>query len=315
MNCLYFFPGLDILTRRIDYEYLSSESTNYINEELTFKNNSNKEIQEIIIEIESFRYDLKIVDRFDRKILYLPKPSIINKIREIDSTNYKLIEDIENDRVYLLYFYLNEPLLPGEIESLYMTYATKTEKYNKFISSVERSFWVLKFYDKETLTVSESWKGKLENVYPYMPLGVKETCDKSMNNVVYLKDKNFHWAETENNFHYSVSYQTKSEYNIDYIVHNSKLSPEQSERYLVGSLIIFSILLPFTLLFLLFKHINNISYSLDITEIEVVLFLTLGFTEFYRQLINIRRYIFIAVILAGVMFSLTFISFYFNILF
>lgn len=112
MNYLYFFPDLSILTRRIDYQYLSNESTNYINEELTFKNNSNEKITEIIIEIEFFRYDLKIVDRFNRKILYQPKYNIIDKIREIDSTNYQLIEDIKNDKRYLLYLQLNEPLLP-----------------------------------------------------------------------------------------------------------------------------------------------------------------------------------------------------------
>lgn len=60
-----------------------------------------------------------------------------------------------------------------------MIYATKTEKHKKLISSVETYFWALKFYDKETLTVSESWKGKLENVYPYMPMGIKESEDES----------------------------------------------------------------------------------------------------------------------------------------
>lgn len=104
-------------------------------------------------------------------------------------------------------------------------------------------------------------------------------------------------------FQYSISPNLKIEYDIDYIYHSYYVGPEKDEKYLISSLLIFTILFfPVTeILFLLF-HLNSISHLVDILEVEVVLILTTGFAQLRTKLINYKIWITISIILTGILF-------------
>ena len=77
---LFYSPGnLQILTRRFYYDHPAREDRKYITEELTFQNTDNKEIKEIILEIDEFRDNLRISDKHNINIGYLPKYEVIKR--------------------------------------------------------------------------------------------------------------------------------------------------------------------------------------------------------------------------------------------
>ena len=71
---------MQILTRRFYYDHLAREDRKYITEELTFQNTGNKELEEIILEIDGFRDNLKISDKGGINLVYLPKYEIIGRL-------------------------------------------------------------------------------------------------------------------------------------------------------------------------------------------------------------------------------------------
>ena len=71
---------MQILTRRFYYDHLAREDRKYITEELTFQNTGNKELGEIIPEVDGFRDNLKILDKSGINLVYLPKYEIIGRL-------------------------------------------------------------------------------------------------------------------------------------------------------------------------------------------------------------------------------------------
>ena len=100
---LFYFPGnLQILTRRFYCDHPAREDRKYITEELTFQNTGNKELGEIILEIDGFRDNLKISDKNGINLVYLPKYEIIKRGKSKGELGPDIINKVRDNKIYLL---------------------------------------------------------------------------------------------------------------------------------------------------------------------------------------------------------------------
>ena len=74
----------------------------YITEELTFQNTGNKELGEIILEIDGFRDNLKISDKNGINLVYLPKYEIIKRGESKGELGPDIINKVRDNKIYLL---------------------------------------------------------------------------------------------------------------------------------------------------------------------------------------------------------------------
>ncbi len=287
--------NLNLITRRIYYNYPARQYRKYVLEELVIENNSDKAIFEVIIETERFKPDLKIVDKSNKSLIYLPKYKMLESNRR-NMLPDDIIKKLEKDDIYLLWIILNEPLLPGAQEKISMAYFAKPKirKILHYYDSI-RYVDIFKFYGKETLSVSASIEDGISLDSKYKRIAPMSTISKKGDRGIIIDDI-AHWESGENCFSYSISYEARIKNDIEFIVHLHVIVPEKSERHLVFSLVLFALIFPFTGIFLLIDHLESISYVFDIIEVEVVLILTLGVTQFRSKLINPKNLIIGAVI-------------------
>lgn len=142
--------NLDIITRRIHYNYPARQYRKYVLEELVIENNSDKEISEIVVEIDEFKRDLKIVDNSNKSLIYLPKYKMIER----NTLPGDIIKKVDKNKIFLLWIILNKPLSQGAQEKISMTYFAKPKirrklHYYDSIKYLDR----LKFYGKETISI------------------------------------------------------------------------------------------------------------------------------------------------------------------
>lgn len=158
---LFYFPdAIQILTRRFYYNHPAREGRKYITEEIAFQNNGNKEVNEIILQIDKFRDNLRILDKNNTNMIYLPKYEIIRRGK--DYIGQDLLNDVNDNKIYLLWIILNEPLLPHMQQIMYMRYIEQPIiEYNWYTFGNEYIKNRITFYDNETITVNSSWEDGL----------------------------------------------------------------------------------------------------------------------------------------------------------
>lgn len=207
-----------------------------------------------------------------------------------------IIKKLEKDDIYLLWIILNEPLLSGAQEKISMTYFAKPKirRILHYYDSI-RYVDIFKFYGKETLSVSASIEDVISLGPKYKRITPMFTISKNGGYGIIIDDIT-HGESRENCFSYSLSYDVRIKNNIEFIVHLHAIVPEKGERHLISSLALFALVFPLTGIFLFIEHLESISYVFDIIEVEVVLVLTLGVTQFSSKLINPKKIIMGAVI-------------------
>ena len=319
---LFYFPGnLLILTRRFYYDHPAREDRKYITEELTFQNTGNKELEEIILEIDGFRDNLKISDKSGINLVYLPKYEIIKRGESKGELGSDMINKVKDNKIYLLWIILNEPLLPGQQQFLSMKYVKqpgrkgKRGKLSIFLNENIKDKII--FYDNETITISANWAEglsvekfpifaitKKQKILSFLPFPIKSSNYKKPDNIILLQDNTIHFRMNKEShfFQYSMSQNLKIKYDIDFIYHTYFIAPEKDEKYLIISLLMFMLLFPFTELLFLILHLNSISHLFDILEVEVVLILTTSFAQLRTKFINYRIWTAISIILMGILF-------------
>ncbi len=300
MVLLFYFPGtLEILTRRISYSHPARESKKYITEELTIQNAGTKIVNEIILQIDNFRDNLNILDKENTNVVYLPKNEIIRRNNgHIDSD---IIKEFVGNKIYLLWIILNEPLLPGHQEKLFMKYIQAAKIKRGIIFQQAQYYDKISFYDRETISIFSSLEEGLTISSTPKPFAITrdqkllifihEDVSITDNNVTTLPDNIIHWYYDPhaNTFHYSISGDIKTKQNIDYILHKYIIAPEKEEKYLISTLLLFALLFPVVSeILLLYSHSSNVSHFFNILEVEFVLILTLSFAQLRTKLINYR---------------------------
>ena len=319
---LFYSPGnLQILTRRFYYDHPAREDRKYITEELTFQNTGNKEIGEIILEIDGFRDNLKISDKNNIHIVYLPKYEIIKRTESKGELSQDMINKVRENEIYLLWIILNEPLLPGQQQILSMKYVKqpgrkgKRRKWSIFLNENIKDKII--FYDNETITISANWAEglsvekfpifaitKKEKILSFLPSPIKSSIYTELDNIILLQDDTIHFRMNKEShfFQYSISQNLKIKYDIDFIYHTYFIAPEKDETYLIISLLMFILLFPFTELLFLILHLNSIPHLFDILEVEVVLILTTSFAQLRTKFINYRIWTAISIIVMAALF-------------
>jgi len=312
---LFCFPDtLQILKRGFYYNYPAQEDLIYVTEELTFQNNSNKEINEIILQIEVDRYNLRIVDKNNINLVYLPEYEIIRMGEAYIGPD--MINDLKDNKIHLLWIILNKPLLPHQQQIISMKYIEQSAIQRKWaelrIFEKETIKNKITFYDNETITISASWEEGLRvEGFPIFAVTKKETLlwfipeKYKLNNykdyiIIPLSclvvGGGYHFLQ------YSIPSGLKIKYDIDYIYYTYYIGPERDEKRLIFSLLVFTLFFPLTELLFLLLHLNSISHLFDILEVEVVLILTTGFAQLRTKFINYRTWITISIILTGALF-------------
>ena len=319
---LFYSPGnLQILTRRFYYDHPAREDRKYITEELTFQNTGNKEIREIILEIDGFRDNLKISDKSGINLVYLPKYEIIKRGESKDKLSPDMINKAWDNKIYLLWIIINEPLLLGQQQILSMKYVKqpgrkgKRRKLSIFLNENIKDKII--FYDKEAITIGATWAEglsvekfpifaitKKEKILSFLPFPIESSNYKKLDNIILLQDETIHFRMNKEShfFQYSISQNLKIKYDIDFIYHTYFIAPEKDEKYLIISLLMFMLFFPFTELLFLILNLNSFSHLFDILEVEVVLILTTSFAQLRTKFINYRIWTAISIILMGILF-------------
>ena len=319
---LFYSPGnLQILTRRFYYDHPAREDRKYITEELTFQNTGNKEIREIILEIDGFRDNLKISDKSGINLVYLPKYEIIKRGESKDKLSPDMINKAWDNKIYLLWIIINEPLLLGQQQILSMKYVKqpgrkgKRRKLSIFLNENIKDKII--FYDKEAITIGATWAEglsvekfaifaitKKEKNLSFLPFPIESSNYKKLDNIILLQDETIHFRMNKEShfFQYSISQNLKIKYDIDFIYHTYFIAPEKDEKYLIISLLMFMLFFPFTELLFLILNLNSFSHLFDILEVEVVLILTTSFAQLRTKFINYRIWTAISIILMGILF-------------
>lgn len=283
--------NLHIITRRINYNYPARQYKKDVLEELVIENNSDENISEVIIEIYDFRYDLKIIDSSNKSLIYLSKYKMLESNRR-NMLPGNIIKKLEKNDICLLWIILNKPLLPGAQEKISLTYFGKP-KIRRILHYYDSLHYLdkLNFYGKETISVFASIEDGISFDPKYKPIAITKNGNKrvTIDNIV-------HWESRENCFSYSLSYDDRINNDVEYIIHLYAIRPEKGERYLVFSLVLFALIFPLAGIFLFIDRLESISYVFDIIEVELVLVLTLGVTQFGSKLINPKQIIMGAVI-------------------
>ena len=317
---LFYSPeNLQILTRRFYYDHPAREDRKYITEELILQNTGSRKIKEIILQIEGFRDNLRISNKNNINIVYLPKYEIIKRWESKSEISPDVINKIRDNKIYILWIILNEPLSPGDQQILYMKYVKQQGRQGKIrklgIFLKENIKDKIFFYNNETITIGATWAEGLsvenfpifavtrkEKILSFLP--PKSSIHKEPDDIIFLPNDTIHFRMNKEShfFQYSVSQNLKIKYDIDYIYHTYFIAPEKDEKYLIISLLMFMLLFPFTELLFLILHLNSISHLFDILEVEVVLILTTSFAQLRTKFINYRIWTAISIILMGILF-------------
>jgi hypothetical protein len=322
---VFYFPNtLKILTRRINYSHPSHESIKYITEELTFENSGSQVINEVILQVDNYRDNLNILDKRNTNVVYLPKSEIMRK--NDGSISNDIIGKFNKNEIYLLWIILNEPLLPGHQEKLFMKYVQAGKTRRKWLILLETQYYdKISFYEKETISIFSSLEeGLTINTTPRPFVMTKNQKaiifigrnTSSIGNIIKNsefasfraeEDSIIHWNYDphSNIFQYSISGNIKTQFDIDYILHKYFLAPEREEKYLISTLLLFALLFPVVSeILLLYSYSNTVSHFFNILEVEFVLILTLSFAQLRTKLINYRSLLTASVLLILVAFGL-----------
>ena len=217
MNSLYFYPdSIEIISRRIYYNHSEGLLKRDVREEITFKNKSEEELNEIILEIEDFKANLKISDNKRSELTYLPNYKILqrNDIPEYIKECTKK-EDPE-DRCYILVIELDKTIKKDEYCSLYLDYIeyTKEEEYNKnyedltelkhFMYNEAVYIDVIFFYGEETLSIFNHWGNGLgvDEFDPYI-FGSNDSKKQDEDPLIDLDKTKIHLDNRKNCFSFS----------------------------------------------------------------------------------------------------------------
>ena len=316
MNSLYFHPSsIEIISRHIYYNHSEGLLKRTVREEITFKNKSEEKLNEIILEIENFKTNLKISNSKESALVYLPNYKIIQRNDIPEDIKEGIKKEDPDDRSYILVIELNKTIEKEEYCSLYLDYIeyTKEEKQNNTYEGLTESkhfmyneaeyMDVIFFYSKETLSIFNHWGNGLEigKFDPYI-FGSNDSDGQDKDSIIDLDEKKIHLDNRKNCFSFSVSNKYRIKENLDSIAIFYSVKPEKKEYNLIQTLAIVTVLLPFTGITALYFH--NISYLFDSLEIESVFILTLAFAQTKTRLLSHEKYIRNIVILAGVMFIL-----------
>ena len=316
--------GIDAITRQIFYDYSSAVVKRVARENIVFYNNTGGSINEIMIEIEDYKSNLTIVDENQNELVYLTKNEIDKKLKEKNietQINEKIKVGIDKNERYILYLILNHTVENNSyirIQLNYIEYRSENRWYSKNenskskIISKAKSFWSkliirhisntatyydkIKFYGDETLSVFNRWQDgiNIETRGPYWLVNNKYT---DLSNDV---TKKFHSKTRENCFSYSMSVDTKKNYNISGHLSISTVKPEPSKLNLIIILLAFTLLFPFSMFIAAYER--NMGYLFDSLEVEVVLILTLSFAETKTNLVRFDRFIVAGILVTIILF-------------
>ena len=290
---LFFYPkDLEIIGRRIYYTHPSGILKRNATEKITFKNTSERILPEIILEVEKFKPNLKIIDNDGNELIYLPNYKIEEEGNvPKDILNAMNEKDLGKKR-YILLIKLNQPVKKDEYYSIHLDYEAKEIDRKYFIfTEKERIDWI-SFYDKETLSIFCQWEDGLTIERG----GLATYSDDS----VLLDNERIHLDFRKNFFSFSVSNKYRTDENITSIGIFYRIKTEEGLAGLMYSLMVFVILFPFTDIIWLILH--NISYLFDSLEIESVFILTLAFAQTRTKLLSHEKWIKLALIIAGIFF-------------
>jgi len=316
-NSLFFYPyKIEIISRRISYNHSSGILKRDVIEKITFRNNCEIELKEVILEVENFKPNLKITDNTKVELTYLPNYKIIQRD--------DIPEDVKNgiklegpEKRYILVIELNRTVEKGAYYSLYLNYIEYTREKEisneTFENSAEAKHFMHKeayymdiilFYEKETLSIFNQWEDGLSigKSDPDILGSIDSDEQNDENEIIDLETGEIHLEHSKNNFSLSVSDNYRISKNINPVGIFYNMMPEKEEYNLIRTLSIFTVLLPFTGFTALYFH--NFSYLFDSFEIESVFILTLAFAQTRTRLISHERYIKWIVIFAGVIFLL-----------
>ena len=317
MGYLFFYPNsIEIISRRKNYSHSEGLLKRTVRERITFQNKSEDGLNEIILEIENFKTNLKISSTIGNELTYLPNYKLIKREDIPQNIKESITTDDPDKRIYTLAIALNETIEKDEYCSIFLDYTEypKEEKNGKLgDGNTESSHFMYKeaeymdlilFYGEETLSIANSWGNGLqidETNDPYILGGlVSNVQDNDSFNE--LDELRMHLDMRKNSYSFSLSDDYRNDKNIDSIAIFYSVKPEKNEYSLIQTLAVITFLLPFTGLTAL--YFKNISYLFDSLEIESVFILTLAFAQTRTRLLSHEKYIRNIVIFAGFLFIL-----------
>ncbi len=317
---LFFYPkDLEIISRRIYYAHSSGILKRNATEKITFKNASERVLTEIILEVENFKANLKIIDNNGNELVYLPNYKIEEEGNiPKDIINAMNEKDPEKKR-YILVIELKQPVKKDKYYSIYLDYIEyRKENKNKnnyeklaesrhFLYREAEYLDVIYFYDNETLNIFNHWEDGLsiEIGDPYI-FGEKNSEEYSDDSIVELDNNRMHLDSRKNCFSFSISNKYRTSANIMSVGVIYNVMPEKRLIGLMQILTVFVLLFPFTDIISLILH--NISYLFDSLEIESVFILTLAFAQTRTRLLSHENWIKYALIIAGALFVFSTLS-------
>ncbi len=317
---LFFYPeDLEIISRRIYYTHTSGILKRNATEKITFKNTSERILPEIILEVEKFKPNLKIIDNNGNELVFQPNYKIEEQKNIPEDILNAMHEKGPGKKRYILLIELNQPVEKDEYYSIHLDYieyaqyiTDKKDKKNKsnYEKSVEQKHFIWKetgytewisFYANETLSIFNHWEDGLsiENG----DLGIIDRPKNSKgypNNSDQLDNEKIHLDFRKNFFSFSISNKYRTQENITSVGITYTIKPENSQIRLMQTLTVFVLFFPGTDIISLILH--NISYLFDSLEIERVFILTLAFAQTRTRLLSLEKWIKWALIIAGALF-------------
>ena len=312
---LFFYPkNLEIISRRIYYNHTSGILKRNGREKLTFKNSSKENLNEIILEIETFKTNLKIMDDDGNELIYLPNYKIANMKTIPDDILNGIYEKDDEKKIHILVIELGKPVKAGKYHSIFLDYIEyrkeeKDEKYaNKHpISKKAKYLDTIGFYGEETISVFYNWDNGLE-IEDDLNITGSNNLITNPYDTIEVKNDEMHMNRNNNCFSFSISYNyRKRNRDLDFIYINYTIMPEKGQVDLIRSLTLFTILFPLTdFISIVF---NNILYLFDSLEIASVFILTVAFAQTRTRLISHENYIKLALVFAGGLFIVCLVYF------
>ena len=324
---LFFYPNsIEIVSRRIYYDHSEGLLTRNVNEKIIFKNSSAKPLSEIILEIENFKTNLKIIGNDGNELIFLPNYKLRERAdlpQSIDTS----IKDPELKRNFLL-IKLKRQIEGDEYYGLSLHYIEYTKEETDMIEPYERYFNpfelehfmyneamymdLIEFYDRETVTIFKHWGNglSLSDGDPYI-LYAKISDTDSDDDIGELDKSKLSLDLRKNSFSFSITKNDRERFNINIMAIFYGIRPEKKELSLIKALTMFVLLLPLADLISFFLH--NISYLFDALETESVFILTLAFAQTRTRLLSHEKYVKLGLILTGSFFMIVLILILANI--
>ena len=193
VNQLFFYPKtIEIISRRISYNHSEGLLKRITREKITLKNSSEKELNEIILEVENFKTNLKVIDNNGNEVSYLPNYMIAKRDDIPEYIKNGINQKEEVNRLYILVIELNQPVKKDEYYSIYLDYIEYPPRnvIKHFLYEEVLYRDLIYFYGNETLSIFNHWGDGLSIDYSNLYIISSMYSDtKNRESIIILDDK------------------------------------------------------------------------------------------------------------------------------